>query len=100
MNHGLLEHFRGNLIRQAFALSTIGKYDWPEDYPTLLDDLVRLLSGSADSVHGAMRVISEFVKNELSEDQLLPVVRDLAPALLNILGNPQVSPRQCNIEPL
>lgn len=38
-----------------------------------------------------MRVIAEFVKSDLSEDQLLPVVRDLLPALLNVLGNVQVS---------
>lgn len=37
-----------------------------------------------------MRVISDFVRNELSEDQLLPVVQDLLPAVLNILANPQV----------
>jgi hypothetical protein len=37
-----------------------------------------------------MRVITEFVKNDLSEDQLLPVVQDLVPALLSVLGNPQV----------
>ncbi len=37
-----------------------------------------------------MRVVEEFVKNELSEDQLLPVVNELVPALLVILGNPQV----------
>lgn len=37
-----------------------------------------------------MRVISDFVRNELSEDQLLPVVQDLLPAVLNILGNPEV----------
>jgi hypothetical protein len=38
-----------------------------------------------------MRVVSEFVKNDLSEDQLLPVVQDLVPALLAVLGSPQVS---------
>jgi hypothetical protein len=37
-----------------------------------------------------MRVITEFVKNDLSEEQLLPVVRDLLPALLNVLGDAQV----------
>ncbi|ORY34633.1 armadillo-type protein [Naematelia encephala] len=75
----------------AFALSLIARYDWPEEYPDLLDNLVGLLAhGSPDSVHGAMRVVAEFVKNDLSEDQLLPVVRDLLPALLNILGNPQL----------
>lgn len=77
---------------QAFALSTIAKYDWPDEYPTLLTSLVQLLhTGDATSVHGAMRVIAEFVKNDLSEDQLLPVVRDLLPALLQILGDSQVS---------
>jgi hypothetical protein len=70
---------------QAFALSTLATYDWPDDYPDLLS------SGSPDGVHGAMRVISEFVKNDLSEDQLLPVVQDLVPALLAVLGSPQVS---------
>lgn len=38
-----------------------------------------------------MRVIAEFVKNDLSEDQLLPVVRDLLPALLQVLGDSNVS---------
>ncbi|ADV21465.1 hypothetical protein I305_03520 [Cryptococcus gattii E566] len=74
----------------AFSLSAIAKYDWPDDYPDLLPQLVNLLtSGSSDSVHGGMRVISDFVRNELSEDQLLPVVQDLLPAVLNILGNPE-----------
>lgn len=77
---------------QAFALSTLATYDWPDDYPDLLSQLVALLSsGSPDGVHGAMRVVSEFVKNDLSEDQLLPVVQDLVPALLAVLGSPQVS---------
>nr|XP_019043733.1 hypothetical protein I302_08314 [Kwoniella bestiolae CBS 10118]OCF22663.1 hypothetical protein I302_08314 [Kwoniella bestiolae CBS 10118] len=73
----------------AFALSTIAKYDWPEDYPDLLSSLVGLLSGTPNAVHGAMRVISDFVRNDLSEDQLLPVVQDLLPAVLNILGDPE-----------
>jgi hypothetical protein len=38
-----------------------------------------------------MKVITEFVRDELSEDQLLPVVGDLVPALLSILGNLNVS---------
>ena len=37
-----------------------------------------------------MKVISEFVKNDLSEDQLLPVVNELVPSLLGILSNSQV----------
>lgn len=73
----------------AFACSTVARFDWPEDWPDLLSSLTTLLAtGSPDAVHGAMRVVIEFVKNELSEDQLVPVVRDLVPALLSILGSP------------
>ncbi|KAK4689861.1 importin-9, partial [Tremellales sp. Uapishka_1] len=80
-----------SLPLQAFALSSIARWDWPDEYPDLLAALVNLLiSGSAESVHGAMRVVTEFVKNDLAEDQLLPVIRDLVPALLVILGNPQM----------
>ncbi|KIR36656.1 hypothetical protein I352_01614 [Cryptococcus deuterogattii MMRL2647] len=87
---GLSDPERKIRLASAFSLSAIAKYDWPDDYPDLLPQLVNLLtSGSPDSVHGGMRVISDFVRNELSEDQLLPVVQDLLPAVLNILGNPE-----------
>ena len=80
------------VLLKAFALSSIARFDWPDEYPDLLTSLIALLtSGSPDSVHGAMRVIVEFVKNDLSEDQLQPVVQSLAPALLTILGDPQAS---------
>lgn len=72
----------------AFATSTVARFDWPEDWKDLLSTLVSMLqTGQPAAVHGAMRVVTEFVKNDLSEDQLLPVVRDLVPALLSILGN-------------
>ncbi|EAL18781.1 hypothetical protein CNBI0420 [Cryptococcus deneoformans B-3501A] len=87
---GLSDPERKIRLASAFSLSAIARYDWPDDYPDLLPQLVNLLtSGSSDSVHGGMRVISDFVRNELSEDQLLPVVQDLLPAVLNILANPE-----------
>lgn len=33
-----------------------------------------------------MQVFTEFIKSDLTEDQILPVLRELLPALLNILG--------------
>ncbi|WVQ75750.1 hypothetical protein IAR50_005381 [Cryptococcus sp. DSM 104548] len=73
----------------AYSLSAIARFDWPEDYPSLLPSLIQLLNnGSPNSIHGSMRVIQDFVRNDLSEDQLLPVVQELLPAVLNILGNP------------
>jgi hypothetical protein len=66
----------------------IANCDWPDEYPDLLTSLIALLStGDPNSVHGAMAVFTEFIKSDLSEDQILPVLRQLLPVLLNILGD-------------
>jgi hypothetical protein len=76
---------------QAHTLSSIASSDWPDEYPDLLSSLIGLLSsGNPDSVHGAMQVFTEFIKSDLTEDQILPVLRDLLPVLLSILGAPEV----------
>ncbi|EGO18981.1 hypothetical protein SERLADRAFT_418638 [Serpula lacrymans var. lacrymans S7.9] len=72
----------------AHALSSIANCDWPDEYPDLLSSLITLLSSNApDSVHGAMQVLTEFIKSDLTEDQILPVLRELLPVLLSILGS-------------
>ena len=76
---------------QAHTLTTIASCDWPDEYPDLLDSLLNLLSsGSSDAIHGAMQMFTDFVKSELTEDQLLPTLRQLLPVLLNILGDAEV----------
>lgn len=73
-------------------MSEIASSDWPDEWPNLLDSLVQLLnSGSTDNVHGAMRVLSDFVSTDLSEDQLLPLSNAMLPQLLQILGDERVS---------
>lgn len=80
-----------NDYSQAHTLSSIANCDWPDEYPDLLNSLIGLLSSlSPDSVHGAMQVFTEFIKSDITEDQLLPVLRQLLPVLLNILGAPDV----------
>lgn len=37
-----------------------------------------------------MQVFAEFIKSDLTEDQILPILRDLLPVLLHILGAPDV----------
>lgn len=71
-------------------MSTVAHSDWPDEYPDLLDNLVAALAVSPDAVHGSLQVFTEFMKNDLTEDQLMPVLRQLMPALLNILGQPQL----------
>jgi len=56
-----------------------------------MDQLLALVrSPSIDAVEGGMRVLSDFVSISLTEDQLLPIARDMLPTLLTILGSPQV----------
>ena len=76
---------------QAHTLSSIANCDWPEEYPDLLTSLIGLVSsGSPASVHGAMQVFTEFIRSDLTEDQILPVLRELLPVLLQVLGSAQV----------
>jgi len=78
---------------KAHTLSSIGNCDWPDEYPELLNSLIALISSSSsDSVHGAMQVFTEFIKSDLTEDQILPVLRQLLPVLLTILGSIEVRP--------
>ncbi|KAI5824132.1 ARM repeat-containing protein [Schizophyllum commune Tattone D] len=71
----------------ARTMSTLANADWPDENPELLTSLIGLLSsGSPNSVHGAMQVFAEFIKADLSEDQILPILRELLPVLLTILG--------------
>lgn len=70
----------------------MAKSDWPDEWPALLDDLITYLQrDSRAEVHGAMQVISDIVREDLSEDQLLPVTSSLLPPLLVVLQNEQVS---------
>ena len=72
-------------------MSTLANADWPDENPELLTSLIGLLSsGSPNSVHGAMQVFAEFIKADLSEDQILPILRELLPVLLTILGGTEV----------
>lgn len=72
-------------------LSSIASCDWPDEYPDLLNGLIELISSSShNSVHGAMQVLTEFIKSDLTEDQILPVLRQLLPVLLAILNDAQV----------
>ncbi|TIA71942.1 hypothetical protein E3P89_01920 [Wallemia ichthyophaga] len=73
----------------AYALASIASCDYPEQYPSLLHDLAQLFQqAQRDGVHGAMRVLLDFVKADLTETQLVPVTQELLPLLLHILKNP------------
>ncbi|CAG8541978.1 14752_t:CDS:10 [Acaulospora morrowiae] len=73
-------------VTAAYIVSKIAHYDWPEGWPNLLDLLISLLkSGSPDPIHGAIRVMSEFVKYDITEQQFVQVAPLLLPELSRIL---------------
>eukprot|EP00043_Microstomoeca_roanoka_P027612 m.15158 g.15158 ORF g.15158 m.15158 type:complete len:1025 (-) comp7794_c0_seq2:125-3199(-) len=69
----------------AYCISVIANYDWPEAWPDLFDNLNALLTtGSADNVHGVMRVLTDFV-NCLDDQQLPAITSELLPKLYSIV---------------
>jgi hypothetical protein len=82
-------------------ISDIAHPDWPDDWPSLMSQLLQLIGpgASPDAVDGGMRVLNDFVGIDLTEDQLLPIAKEMLPQLLTILGSPQVSsPANCDGE--
>ncbi|GAA5855822.1 hypothetical protein JCM8547_000374 [Rhodosporidiobolus lusitaniae] len=87
---GLADPVRKIRLACANIVSLIAQPDWPDDWSTLMDQLLALIrSSSIDAVEGGMRALSDFVSISLTEDQLLPVARDMLPTLMAILGAPQ-----------
>ncbi|KAG0250956.1 hypothetical protein BG011_007955 [Mortierella polycephala] len=76
---------------EAFVVSKIAHLDWPDAWPNLLDALMhRLKSGSADEVHGSMRVLAEIISKDISHVQLPVIAPVLFPELLRILSSDQI----------
>ncbi|CAE7208239.1 unnamed protein product [Rhizoctonia solani] len=86
---GLSDPIRKIRSLSAAVCSLIAHCDWPDEYPELLDQLITLLgTDNADAIHGSMQVMAEFVRSDVTEDQILPILRQLLPVLMNILGDP------------
>ncbi|ORX54369.1 ARM repeat-containing protein [Hesseltinella vesiculosa] len=78
-------------VVSAYVVSKIATDDFPEDWPNLLDILFSYLkSNNADSVHGAMRVLLEMVKKDISIQQLPQIGPVLVPELFTILTSDNV----------
>ncbi|KAG1592125.1 hypothetical protein G6F48_002850 [Rhizopus delemar] len=73
-------------VVSAYVVSKIAHDDFPEDWPNLFDILLTYLKGdNADSVHGAMHVLLEMVKKDISIQQLPQVGPVLIPEMFRIL---------------
>ena len=96
---------------QAYAISAIARWDWPDEWPDLFNQLVQAVgSGNRCLVHGAMRVLTgkerfydhhwlpwlvtycdciEFCQ-EVTDQQMPHVAPIIFPQLLQVITQPQV----------
>ncbi|KFB37528.1 AGAP011156-PA-like protein [Anopheles sinensis] len=61
----------------AYCIANIALYDWPGDWQELFDVIVKCLSGTENSIDGAMKVLVEFTL-ELDKQ-----IADVAPLILS-----------------
>ncbi|KAI9103094.1 armadillo-type protein [Phlyctochytrium arcticum] len=78
----------------AYVVSRIAHFDWPELWPELLGVLMADIRGSQpNAVHGAMRVLTEFVRDDLTDQHIPYVAPSLLPELHRIFASSEYSPR-------
>ncbi|ORX76197.1 ARM repeat-containing protein [Anaeromyces robustus] len=84
---GLADELNKIRVAIAYAISRIAQYDWPEAWPHLFDSLMEnLRSGDTKQVHGAMHVLSEFIRNDITDQQFPIVAPLLFPELFKIFN--------------
>ncbi len=83
-------------VKNAASLvaSKIAGVDFPDSWPDLLPQLLRILSGNTSDlqVHGALRVLTDLVESGFSEEQFFAVARDLVSGLQHVATNVQRKP--------
>ncbi|TPX35286.1 hypothetical protein SmJEL517_g02299 [Synchytrium microbalum] len=84
--HGLGDPQTKIRVAVANVVSKIAHVDWPELWPNLFEQLLAHLdSGHVDRVHGAMRVLTEFVRDDITIDAQFPTLGPLLlPPLLRV----------------
>jgi len=81
---GLCDASRKIRASAAYAISAIAHWDWPEEWPQLFPQLMEaIMSADLNSVHGAMRVLTEFSR-DLSDVQMPQVAPIVLPEMLKI----------------
>ncbi|TKY91057.1 hypothetical protein EX895_001056 [Sporisorium graminicola] len=84
---GLADPIRKIRLTTSYAISTIAGPDYPDQYPDLLPYLHQLLQqAEPNGLHGAMALLSEFVRVEMDEVQLMQVAKEILPALEHVLA--------------
>lgn len=85
---GLADPVRKIRLATSYAISTIAGPDYPDEYADLLPRIGQLLQqGEPNGLHGAMALLSEFVRVEMDEVQLIHVAKEILPVLEQVLAD-------------
>jgi hypothetical protein len=75
-------------VAASYVVSKIANVDFPESWPTLLPNLLALISNGGDGqIRGAIKVLSDLVEDSLSEDQFFAVARDITSVAYSVAAN-------------
>ncbi|CAG8628530.1 5148_t:CDS:10, partial [Ambispora leptoticha] len=89
--NGLSDPISKIRVVSAYVVSRIAQNDWPDAWPNLMNLLISLLkTGSPNHVHGAMRVLTEFVDQEVTENQFSQIAPIMFPELFRILHSDEL----------
>lgn len=80
-------------VAVAYVIAKIAHIDWPETWSVLFDELMGLLkSGNQDYVHGATRVLAEFIRDDITDQQFPHIAPVLIPELYQLFTRTSFSP--------
>ncbi|KAL7271073.1 hypothetical protein RUND412_006190 [Rhizina undulata] len=69
----------------SYVVSKIASSDFPEEWPTLLQDLLKLITeGNEFQVHGALRVLSDLLEDGFSDEQFFSVAKQLVQVVYEV----------------
>ncbi|KAJ3178224.1 Importin 9 [Geranomyces variabilis] len=71
----------------AYVVAKIAHFDWPEAWPNLFEVILEGLRGDPERVHGVMRVLAEFMRDDLTDQHFEYFAPALLPELLRIFSN-------------
>lgn len=78
-------------VAVAYVIAKIAHCDWPETWPRLFDELLGLLkSGIENNVHGALRVLTEFIRDDMTDEQFPYIAPTLLPELYAVFCRDEV----------
>ncbi|KAJ3373146.1 hypothetical protein GGF31_001134 [Allomyces arbusculus] len=85
MDHGLTDANARVRVSSAYVIAKIAHVSWPDEWPDFLPSLLaRLQAPHLPAQHGALCVLRDLVRDDLTDQHLPEIVRVILPHLLGV----------------